>query len=278
MYPLSMSCTVRDLAEKARSIKPLVTANTHRSWVKAIRPIADMKVEDVDHQLVWSYADGQLPGLSQLSDGTLRQRIGTLSGIWNRAVKRRIITSNPWNKAGQDLKSARSHHPLRGWNFYKIYHGNPLFNLLYMHGFRIGEIAGILPDDVVLDAEIPYFNLIHYQAPYRRLKNDMSIRQVPIHPICLDLTRDLKARGKFPLSKDRNGPGKSWSESFRQKLQLPHGEGAHSLRHNFETRLRATNPNPACESRLLGHSLSMTGRYGHVLLEMLFETLCKVGR
>ena len=48
MYPLSMSCTVRDLAEKARTIKPLVTANTHRSWVKAIRPIADMKVEDVD--------------------------------------------------------------------------------------------------------------------------------------------------------------------------------------------------------------------------------------
>lgn len=273
-----MTYSVRDLANQARAIKPLVTPATFKSWGKAIMPIADLNVEDVDHQLVWSYADGKLPGQGHLSDGTLRQRIGTLSGIWNRAVKRRILTTNPWNKAGQDLKSARSHHPLRDWNFYKIYHGNPMFNLLYMHGFRIGEIAGIKGEDVVLDAAIPHFNLRHYEAPYRRLKNDMSIRQVPIHPFCLDLTRDLKAGGKFPLSKDRNGPGKSWSESFRQKLQLPSGEGAHSLRHNFETRLRATGPNPACESRLLGHSLSMTGRYGHVLLEMLYETICKVSR
>ena len=238
--------------------------------MQAIKLIKDVDVSEIDIEFVWDYVDTQS---EILNEGTVKKRIGYLSGIWNRAIKRRILSSNPWHRAGADLKQSESHHPFREWEFYKMYHGDPLFNLLWFHGFRVGEIAGIKQEDVYPDATIPYFNLVHYESPYRRLKNDKSIRQVPIHPACIELVRNMS----FPLSRDAWGPGKAWSRNFRKNLGLPPGEGAHSLRHNFESRMRATDPNPAAEARLLGHTFpNMTARYGTVLPELLFQTLCRI--
>ena len=39
---------------------------------------------------------------------------------------------------------------------------------------RIAEIAGITKDNIVLDADIPYFNFVH--QPNRMLKTESSIR------------------------------------------------------------------------------------------------------
>ena len=261
---------VSDLVLRCRKIKPTIVYQTWRNWMKAIKPIQDVCVSEIDTEFVWDYVDSQT---ERLSEGTVKQRVGYLSGIWNRAIKRRLLTNNPWHRAGSDLKTSRSHHPFRECSFYEKYHNDPLFNLLWFHGFRVGEIAGIKQEDVVLGAEIQYFNLVHYESPFRRLKNDMSIRQVPIHPACSQLVRNMR----FPLSTDAWGPGKAWSGHFRRTLELPPGEGAHSIRHNFESRMRATNPNPAAEARLLGHTFpNMTARYGVVLPQLLFETLCRI--
>ena len=261
---------VLELANRCRKIKPTIQETTWKNWMKAVKPIQDVDVSTVDIEFVWDYVDSQT---ERLSEGTVKQRVGFLSGIWNRGIKRRMLTENPWHRAGSDLKASRSAHPFREWQFYEHYHQDPLFLLLWFHGFRVGEIAGIKQEDVMLDATIPYFNLVHYERPFRRLKNDMSIRQVPIHPACQRMVRNLR----FPLSRDVNGPGRSWGETFRYNLGLPPGEGAHSLRHNFESRMRATDPNPAAEARLLGHTFpNMTARYGTVLPQLLFETLCRI--
>ena len=58
-------------------------------------------------------------------------------------MKRWILSSNPWHRAGSDLKQSESHQPFREWDFYEMHHGDPLFNLMWFHGFRVGEIAGI---------------------------------------------------------------------------------------------------------------------------------------
>ena len=44
---------------------------------------------------------------------------------------------------------------------------------------RIGELAGIYPEHIHLDAKIPYYDLIYQPNPW--LKNNASIREVPIH-------------------------------------------------------------------------------------------------
>ena len=84
-----------------------------------------------------------------------------------------------------------------------------------------------------------------------RLKNDMSIRQFP-STLLVTGVRTFR----FSLTLRRE----ILSETF--KANLGHrGEGAHSLRHNFESRMRATDPNPG--EALLGHTFpNMTARYG----------------
>jgi integrase len=257
---------VLTLAEAARTEPPYVRQTTWKNWMKAIKPIADTDVSQIDKYFAKRYVFEQSQKLSQ---GTVRARVGTLSGIWNRAIEQELVAVNPWFKSGKKLKASRKHHEFREWDFYERYHNDPLFLLLWYHGFRVGEIAGIQKQDVKWDAKIPYFNLVHYKNG-RQLKNDASIRQVPIHPACQSFVRDLK----YPLSRDINGPGRSWSETFKANLGLPNGESAHSLRHNFTSRLRALHPNPAVEARLLGHTFpNMTARYGTVLLSSLAEVL-----
>ena len=56
-------------------------------------------------------------------------------------------------------------HP---WEFYEYYHNDPYFVCLWYSGMRIGELAGIYPEHIHLDAEIPYYDL-KYQ-PNRGLK------------------------------------------------------------------------------------------------------------
>ena len=53
-----------------------------------------------------------------------------------------------------------------------------MFRGLLHHGFRVSELAGILPEDIVLDAEVPYINIEHNHI--RAVKNDYTQRHVPI--------------------------------------------------------------------------------------------------
>ena len=133
---------------------------------------------------------------------------------------------------------------------------------------RIGELAGIYPENIVTDVQIPYFNLKHQLN--RRLKNDESIRKIPIHPACLPyVDRLYQSKAKEP--------GRSWSENFRSNLGLPKGDGAHSIRHSFTSRMRQAGCSDAVLDRLLGHTLpTRTGRYGKFPLELLNQELQKL--
>ena len=55
------------------------------------------------------------------------------------------------------------------------------------------------------------------------------------------------------FSKAKN-PGQSWSENFRKNLSLPKGDGAHSIRHSFVTRMRAFDVHEYWIDRLTGHA------------------------
>ena len=133
---------------------------------------------------------------------------------------------------------------------------------------RIGELAGIYPEHIHLDAKIPYFDLKH--QPNRALKNNASIRKVPIHPACLPYACNLEmSKGWFP--------GRSWSETFNKNLGLPKGHGAHTLRHSFMSRMRLADADSATLKRLLGHARNeRTDKYGKFPLEILHREVSKL--
>jgi integrase len=260
---------VQKMAEKLQKLyKP--SPSTLICWKKAIKPIAYLDVHDVDDDVVMDY---RIEGMDTLSEGTLKMRIGYLKALWKKGYRWKLIkgkkSENPWLEADDGLKEKDRDPDLLPWSFYKYYHEDPYFVCLWYTGMRIGELAGIYKENIRLDEEIPYFNLVH-QAN-RSLKNDASVRKVPIHPACKSYVKDLY------FSKARN-PGQSWSETFKENLCLPFGTAAHSLRHSFTTRARIAGCDSSVLKRILGHARNeRTDKYGKFPIEIMNRELLKLG-
>ena len=154
------------------------------------------------------------------------------------------------------------------WEFYEYYHDDPYFACLWYSGMRIGELAGIYPENIHMDAHIPYFDVMY--QPNRGLKNRASIRQIPIHEKALPYIEKLYfSKAKYP--------GRSWSENFGKNLGLPKGDAAHSIRHSFITRMRDLDVHEYWIDRLTGHARKgETARYGSYDLQSLNEQIQKL--
>ena len=273
---------IKDLPHAVKHIDP-VQQQTFSKWLLSTNPLSwpefgDLRVSEITKHDVWDYIDNEC---ERLARHTVKKRVGYICGMWNRLLQRELIDVNLWSRLfrGKAWQFDTKNYPFREWDYYKPYHKDPLFLLLYFHGFRIGEIAGIMPEDVVVEEgiEYPHFNLIHYKRPLRRLKNDRSIRQVPVHPVLLEAVRGWKAKDMFPFSTDQKGPGNSWSETFNRTMGLPDGEAAHSIRHNFITRTTLIAAQPKLISMLVGHRPpNMTGEYGTIHPKLMHEVICKI--
>ena len=252
--------------------------STFKCWWQAIRPIAYLSIDDVNKDLVNKYWKSQLKPIGNCSPETLRRRLSLLSGIWNMALEEEIIEStNVWYysskkiKINRDLKNERygKEYVVRPFEFYKLYHNDPIFWAIWYHGFRVGEIGGLLNKEIVFNSSIPYFDI---KDNSNRLIKRGAKRQVPIHPEFYPWVGKLN-------TDYTQFPGKNWSEKFNKTLDLPKGEAAHSLRHNFCTRARSANLQDSMISKLVGHRVTgMTARYGTWKLEDKFEAIKKIRR
>ena len=257
---------VQEFTERIKRLYPKIKDPTKRCWDKAIRRIKDVKVVDVSDDVAREYLED---GMELWSESTVKQRIGYLKGIWIKGYKKKLYKGeNPWLDLDDGLEIARREPAAYPWEFYEYYHDDPYFVCLWYSGMRIGELAGIYPENIVTDVQTPYFDLKH--QPNRRLKNDASVRKVPIHPACLSYVDQLY------LSKDKS-PGRSWSETFKKNMGLAQGEGAHTLRHSFASRMRALNVHDYWIDRLMGHRRKTeTDRYGTFNIDDLSRELQKL--
>ncbi len=268
----------KQLMENVRETQD-IRDSTYICWWQAIRPIADVPVSATDKMFVTRYWKSQLQPIGNCSPETLRRRLSLLSGIWAMANEEEILEdqANYWYhsskkiKVNRDLNAERMgmEYPVRPFEYYEPYHQDPIFLAIWYHGFRIGEIAGLLNREIVFKNAIPYFQI---KDNDNRLIKRLATRQVPIHPefypwvgmLTTDFTRY---------------PGKNWSEKFHEVMKLPPKEAAHSLRHNWSTRARDAGLQDSMISKIMGHKVSgMTARYGTWTLENKFEAIKKVRR
>ena len=254
---------VSDLAERCRRLKP-IQPSTYLNWQKAIRPIQDLPVSDVVHTTTLDYRMSQLKPWGPLAEGTLKCRLWSLQSIWNIALEAQYVDSNPWVGTGKQYTKKRRKYAPKNFDDYLAFHRDPLFLGYWYHGFRLGELAGLLPEEIHLDAPIPYFDIKHNSV--RRLKNEASIRQVPIHHLFLPFVGQLKTDVKTE-------PGKV----FSNRLKKHTGHGAHALRHNFITRMRRAGIEYSIAMAMVGHTpLGETASYGEIELEDLNRELQKL--
>ena len=257
--PTMQEMNVQEMTLRLKRLYPRIKPSTKIVWEKSIRPISHLTLNEVTDDVAFDYLDR---AMNEWSESTTKARIGTLKGLWNKARKKKLHKGeNPWDDLDDGLQIAtRKPDPLP-WEFYEYYHDDPYFVFLWFTGARIGEIAGMHPNNIILDAPVPHFNIT--DQVNRDLKNRASIRQVPIHRKCLPLVDKFK-QAKGPT------PGRSWSQRFNLNLGLPKYVAAHSIRHSFHTRCRDVGMPGYIINALTGHGKqSISDDYGTVKLDLL---------
>ena len=141
-------------------------------------------------------------------------------------------------------------------------------------GARVSEVTGLLPADIVLDAEIPH--IIIRPNAIRQLKNRSSERDIPLVGVSLHAAKIVAATG-FPryAGSDTlsNTINKYWDEN---KLRPEKSQSLYSLRHTFKDRLRDVQAPEEIVDTLMGHASSRpTYGRGH-LLKTKYEWLKKI--
>lgn len=121
-----------------------------------------------------------------------------------------------------------------------------LLLLLSDTGMRLAEGAGLLIEDIVLDADIPYVRIMPH--PWRRLKTLSSAREVPLVNEALWAAQrilenstlvNLFAFPRYNKTDQTNANSASAALNKWMKPYLPDGCSVHSMRHAMRDRLRA---------------------------------------
>ena len=142
-----------------------------------------------------------------------------------------------------------------------------LVALLINSGMRLSEGVGLVNDDLVVDSEIPYINLVAH--PHRSLKTANSKRKIPLVGVSLWAATRLKNNNSyFCFSRYTNEAGcnrnsasaalNKWIKSICKTHVVIHG-----LRHAFRDRLRAVQAPADVIDQLGGWSYKSVGEtYG----------------
>lgn len=135
-------------------------------------------------------------------------------------------------------------------------------------GCRLGEVSGLLVSDVMLDAPIPYIDIISH--PHRRLKTASSVRRVPLVGAALEAATEAadaagKGRFLFPRYGKVRGADAASASLMKHIRKLTDNPKivVHSLRHTMEDRLIRARVSSYDRNMVLGHLNPGEGdRYG----------------
>ena len=252
---------VSRLCERALSFRSR-SESTKYGWRLAIRGFASKEANEIDKDFA---IDHRCDLVNQgYKEGYIRTRLGYLASMWEDAYEMRMVEENVWRGLLKGLDKGKKKYPNKNFQHFFEFHNDPLFMGIWLHGFRVNELACLLPEDFVTDAEVPYINIEHNRI--RKVKNDYTQRHVPIHPSY------LRFIDQFPFTSNA-GAG----DNFSRRLKKATGISAHGIRHSFITRMRRAGIEYSIAMAIVGHKpVGMTAEYGDVLLEDMADAIALV--
>ncbi|NKB58981.1 MAG: tyrosine-type recombinase/integrase [Alphaproteobacteria bacterium] len=139
-------------------------------------------------------------------------------------------------------------------------------------GARINEVAGLEPNDILLDHTTPH--IVIRANSLRSLKTRHSHRVIPLVGVALKTLLD-NSKG-FPRYAGKNASASSTINKFlRDNSLLPDGCTLYGLRHSFQDRLIEVEAPERIQADLMGHK-TLRPKYGKgPSLEQMHEWLLK---
>jgi integrase len=140
-----------------------------------------------------------------------------------------------------------------------------LVAIIFDTGMRLSEAAGLMTQDIYLDAEVPYISLKPH--PHRRLKTASSERNIPLVGMSLWAAKRLKQHSVglycFPRysssvrcnSNSASATLNKWIKTIASSHDVIHG-----MRHSFRDRLRAVEAPTDMIDQLGGWTLKSVGQ------------------
>ena len=118
-------------------------------------------------------------------------------------------------------------------------------------GCRPSEIANLLPENIVLDHEVPYLQIRHRGD--RKLKSNSSVRDIPLIGISLEAFK--KAPQGFPRYRDKSDNLSALLlKAFRARDLFPTPDHRiYSIRHSYEKRMLEAGIDYGLRCLLMGH-------------------------
>lgn len=143
------------------------------------------------------------------------------------------------------------------------------------HGMRRGEICQLRKDDVFIDerSNRPYF-FIRASVEGQSVKNNNSIRKVPIHSVLLEMNfmKWVNNKEDWLFGDVEAYSVTGWFTRYSDKLgvsptdEYGNTKTFHSLRHTFITKVRNIYPNLHHIQQVIGHRIQkadITDKYTH---------------
>lgn len=141
-------------------------------------------------------------------------------------------------------------------------------------GARPAEIVGLLPEDIVLDVDIPHISI--KSRKNRALKTPHSERVIPLVGYALEAFRAMPEG--FPKYRDKpDNMTNAVNKFLRENALMPSEKHTvYSLRHSFQDRILSVNAPDRVQAELMGHKFHRP-KYGNgASLQQKHEWLEKV--
>ena len=268
---------------RRREITPKSVSDLNRAVTALIEVAGDQQLGQYErrdgHALVEALAEaGQ-------ARATITKKLVMLNGLFNDAVEREVIASNPFDRL--PIRTGRppnDRRPFTPEELHQIFRDAPfsaeehlVASLLVSTGCRLTEIIGLKAQEVRQIDGVPVIDL---EAAGRRLKTKTSRRRVPVHP---DVAPQLQAyvanlTGDAPVFPGFPSEGAA-SKTLLRRLRAAKVQGVtHQFRHTFKRLCRDAGIPEEVHDQITGHANHSVGRgYGAgASLRTLYEAVCKV--
>ncbi|KQV38765.1 DUF6538 domain-containing protein [Massilia sp. Root335] len=273
-----------------------------RAFFKSDRPLGSIRRQDVNEFVKWLLAGEHNDDGKPITTTTVTRYLNCINAAVRRAIKENELdiknqfSSVEIPNAGKDaqarlpfdLHQLKSLHravdewvAVKGWDQPRC-----IVTVLAETGCRLAEVTGLASADVYLDTETPYIDLKEH--PWRSLKNETSIRKVPLTPRAMEAIKAaqiISADSKFLFPQyttveqcSINSVSATLIKWVRSRSGFENAKvDNHSLRHSMKDRLRAVQCPDSVQDQILGHKSQGIGAgYGQGYpLEVLAEWLNK---